>query len=110
MATAGGNNRQRECSQTTGKRRAHLNQRHGLFRAFLHFLEIIAAGKHSRLASENDNGLILLCLVQRGIQRVKYLMAQSISLAIVHGNGGNAVVQFVSYEFCHLDFLIYCQN
>ena len=72
-----------------------------LLRAGGHHLQVIAAGKNPRLASDDDDGAILLGAVEGGIERSDHVRRDGIDLTIAQGEGGDAVFELIADQVAH---------
>ena len=104
MTRAGDDDRVGVGEHASRKRGASSHQVDCILRAGCHHLQVIAAGKNPRLASDDDDGAILLGAVEGGIERSDHVRRDGIDLTIAQGEGGDAVLELIADQVAHGGF------
>ncbi|MNC50206.1 hypothetical protein D3C75_994330 [compost metagenome] len=101
MARAGNNDRERVRQHAPGQGGAGGDQADRFFRAGGHHLEVIAAGKDAGLTGDDYHRTILGGLVQGGIESGNDVWRDGVDLAVVQGQGRDAVFEVVGNQLTH---------
>ncbi|MNM35586.1 hypothetical protein D3C81_462860 [compost metagenome] len=101
MARAGNNDRERVRQHAPGQGGAGGDQADRFLRAGGHHLEVVAAGENARLAGDYDYGTIRHRLIQGSIERGNDVWRDGVDLAVVQGQGRDAVFEVVGNQLTH---------
>ncbi|MNM29942.1 hypothetical protein D3C81_404910 [compost metagenome] len=101
VARAGNDDRERVREHASGQGGACGDQADGFFRACGHDLQVVAAGENARLAGDDYHRAVLRGLVEGGIEGLDDVGRDSVDLAVVQGQGRNAVFEVVGNQLTH---------
>ncbi|SST12801.1 Uncharacterised protein [Acinetobacter baumannii] len=87
--------------QAASQGRAGGDQVDGILRAGGHDLQVVATGEDARLAGDDDHGLVLQGLVESLVEGVDHRRGDGVHLAVVEGQGGDAVFELVADQLAH---------
>ncbi|MNI86694.1 hypothetical protein D3C73_1438080 [compost metagenome] len=87
--------------QAPGQGGAGGDQADGFLGACGHHFKVIAAGQDAWLAGDDDHGAILLGAVQGGVEGSDDIRRDGVDLAVVQGQGGDAVFGVVGNQLAH---------
>jgi len=101
MAGAGDDHRERVRQQAAGQGGTGGDQGDGLFRARRHHLEVVATREDAWLAGDDHHGAFLRGAVEGGIEGRDDIRRDGVDLAVVQGQGGDAVFGVVGNQLAH---------